>query len=167
MNPRKLQFITAIAILFALVIIIGLRYSPQKVPDLSFTDIDGQTHSFREYQGKPLLVIFWATDCPGCIAEIPDLIALYQQYHADLAMLGIAMPHDQLSHIQALRQQRQIPYALTWDKEGRLTQAFDHVRVTPTHFLINPKGEIVMRKIGELDLDYLKHKLAKMRLVTD
>ena len=50
------------------------------MPDLSFVDIDNQQHSLAQYQGKPILMIFWATDCPGCIKEIPELIELHATY---------------------------------------------------------------------------------------
>jgi peroxiredoxin len=79
-------------------------------------------------------------------------------------MIGVAMPHDRPEHIQAMRQQKQLPYLITWDQTGAVTEAFDNVRVTPTHFLISPQGEIVMRKIGTLKTEQLKQRLAMMGL---
>lgn len=137
----------------------------QTMPAVTFTDIDQQQHSLEQYKGKPILVIFWATDCPGCIAETPELIALHEQYSSQgLTMIAVAMAHDSLEHITAMRHDRQIPYTITWDKNSDIARAFNNVRVTPTHFLINPEGEIVMRKIGELGIARLHNMLQNMGL---
>ncbi|GAB4290520.1 MAG: TlpA disulfide reductase family protein [Methylophaga sp.] len=140
-----------------------LPSSRQPMPEISFTDIDGKPHQLTDYKGQPVLMIFWATDCPGCIKEMPELIAVHEAY-ADkgLAMIGVAMPHDNPEHIQAMRRQKGLPYTLTWDEHGDISAAFDNVRVTPTHFLISPEGEIVMRKIGELSQEQLEQALASM-----
>ena len=161
---KKLLIIVGIAIaVFATFML--MPASRHAVPEISFTDIDGGQHQLSDYQGQPVLMIFWATDCPGCIKEMPELIALHEEY-ADkgLAMISVAMPHDYPQHIQAMREQKGLPYLITWDKTGAISEAFDNVRVTPTHFLISPEGEIVMRKIGELKIEQLKQRLAMMGL---
>ena len=158
-------------ILFALTLIVGLfainwlNSGSNIVPELSFTDIDGQQHSLSQYAGKPILITFWATDCPGCIEEMPDLIALHNQY-ADqgLTMIEVAMAHDSLHHIKAMRDDRKLPFIITWDNTAEIAFAFDNVRVTPTHFLIAPEGEITMRKIGNINIDYMHEKLQEMGL---
>ena len=139
--------------------------SNQTAPNIAFEDIDGQQHTLAEYNKQPALVIFWATDCPGCIREMPELIELYHHY-ADkgLSMIGVAMAHDTPAQIKAMRADRKIPYTLTWDKDNKIAEAFNNVRVTPTHFLIDKKGKIVMRKIGELNFARLREKLDEMGL---
>jgi len=156
-------FLLTLAIIIGLLVFNGNQQ--QMMPELSFKDIDGQQHHLSDYKGKPILVIFWATDCPGCIQEMPELIELHQHY-ADkgLTLIGVAMAHDSPKHIQAMRQDRQLPYLITWDKTGEFAQKFNRVRVTPTHFLIDPQGQIVMRKIGSLDMTSLKEKLHAMGL---
>lgn len=160
-QQRLIFIIILLAVLFA---VSWLTTSKQSISaDLSFTDIDNQTHVLSDYKGKPVLVVFWATDCPGCIHEMPELIKLHQRY-ADkgLVMVGVAMAHDSLEQIQAMRAARNLPYTITWDKSGEIAAAFNNVRVTPTHFLIAPDGEIVMRKIGELNMEHLTQDLQSM-----
>jgi peroxiredoxin len=159
-------------ILFALTLIVGLfvinwlNSSSGIRPELSFTDIDGQQHSMSQYADKPILLTFWATDCPGCIEEMPDLVALYDEYAKQgLIMIEVAMAYDSLDHIKAMRDERKLPFIITWDNKSEIALAFDNVRVTPTHFLIAPEGDIVMRKIGNINLDYMHDKLQKMGLV--
>jgi peroxiredoxin len=150
---------------FASIIYIFTANSQPDLPEISFKDIDNQSHSFSEYKGQPLLVIFWATDCPGCIAEMPELIKLHEQYSSQgLAMLGVAMSHDSISHIKTMRKNKQLPYTITWDENQTISAAFNNVRVTPTHFLIDKEGNIIMRKIGELNMNALHQHLRKMGL---
>ncbi|WP_430009189.1 peroxiredoxin family protein [Methylophaga lonarensis] len=163
-TSRLLTYTVSIALLLFLVFWFRDGQGP-KMPDISFTDIDGQTHQLADYLGQPVLMIFWATDCPGCIQEIPDLQKLYADYVPQgLSMLSIALPHDTPEHLKAMRAERSLPYAIVWDQDGSIGRAFDNVRVTPTHFLIAPNGEIVMRKIGVLDRQVIENRLNRMGL---
>jgi peroxiredoxin len=164
MSTIKRNLIIAAVVVIALSITFVLSpLSRQAAPEISFVDIDNNARHMSDYRGKPTLVVFWATDCPGCIQEIPELITLHKEYE-DLNMLAVAMPHDSLEHIEAMRQQRGLPYQITWDKSGNIARAFGNVRVTPTHFLISPEGEIVMRKIGALSIAQVQQRLAEMGL---
>lgn len=158
--------------IFAVVLVVGLfalnwfnNSDPDQIAAITFNDIDQNAHSFSDYKGKPILVIFWATDCPSCITEIPELIEIHETYAKQgLAMIAVALAHDSPQHIKAMRSDRQLPYTITWDKDGSIALAFGNVRVTPTHFLINPEGEIVMRKIGILNTTRLDEMLNDMGL---
>lgn len=163
MKPIIRNSLIGLVVLAALAAFFMLSSGNKEMPEIGFTDIDGQPHQLADFKGKPVLVVFWATDCPGCIQEMPELVALYHEYtNTNLNMIAIAMPHDRPDHIQAMRKQKHLPYLITWDSTGALSQAFDNVRVTPTHFLISPEGEIVMRKIGNLRSEQLKQRLALM-----
>lgn len=159
---RKQLLITIVVVL---AIAAGWWLSTQQnnqLPAVAFTDIDGENHRLADYRGKPVLMIFWATDCPGCIQEIPDLIALHEDYGDKLAMVGVAMSYDNPEHIRKMREQKGLPYLITWDENNEISQAFGNVRVTPTHFMANPEGEIIMRKIGVMDKQTVRDKLATM-----
>lgn len=159
-----------LAVLLVVVVAAGFWLSNQpynQLPAVQFTDIDGESHQLADYQGKPVLMIFWATDCPGCIQEIPDLIALHEEYGDKLAMVGVAMSYDHPDHIRTMREQKGLPYLITWDENNEISQAFGNVRVTPTHFLANPEGDIIMRKIGVMDKQTIRDKLAGMGISPD
>lgn len=145
--------IFAIALVFGLFAINWFNHSGQNTaPTFSFKDIDQKAHTIEQYKGKPILIIFWATDCPACIAETPELIELYDTYAKQgLTMIAVALTHDTPEHIKAMRSERKLPYTITWDHDNSIAQAFGNVRITPTHFLIDPEGEIVMRKIGRIN----------------
>lgn len=166
MKTHTRHTLFAAALIAALFVINWFNNDNQVLaPELTFTDIDGVQHELSQYKGKPILLTFWATDCPGCIQEMPELIALHNEFSAQgLTMISVAMSHDTPEQIKAMRAHKKLPYLITWDHKTEIAQAFDNVRVTPTHFLISPTGEIVMRKLGGLNLDRLHNKLYNMGL---
>ena len=152
--------------LFALSLVGALAYlwlSPQglkQAPNLSVRTLEGTQIDLATLRGKPVLVTFWATSCPGCVKEIPHLIELHNEYGPQgLQMLAIAMAYDPPNHVIAMRDARKLPYPIVLDIDGNAARAFGDVQLTPTSFLIAPDGRIVRHKIGELDMAEVRAQL--------
>ena len=138
--------IAVLALLFAGFILIW-HTQTYTVPDVELQYIDGSRGHLNDYRGRPVLVTFWATTCRLCIREIPDLIALHEELGPKgLQISAIAMPYDHPAQVARYSQQRGLPYKVALDVEARAVRAFDHVRVTPTNFLLAPDGHIVMKE---------------------
>src|SRR5690348_445701 len=71
-------------------VVVQLLRNPTPVEPFTLTDLDGRTLSSADWKGKVVLVNFWATWCPPCLAEIPDLIALQNKYRDRLVVVGIS-----------------------------------------------------------------------------
>jgi peroxiredoxin len=127
--------------------------------DPALVDIDGSTIDLTELHG-PVLLNFWSTTCRTCLEEIPKLVALHQDL-ADrgLTMIGISMPTDRPDQVVELRRRLRIPYSLVFDPVGALNREFGTGQVTPTHLLISPEGEIVLRHQGRFDLERMKRSI--------
>ncbi len=137
----------------------GLKASP----DISLKTLDGEEIQLANLRGKPLLVTFWATTCPGCIKEMPHLIELYEELSPrGLEIIGIAMDYDPPNQVLAMRNARNIPYPIALDIDGGAARAFGGVRLTPTSFLIAPNGRIVFQKLGEMDMVKLRQDILGM-----
>jgi peroxiredoxin len=135
----------------------------QDTPDISVLSIDGKKLKLSDYRGKPLLVTFWATSCPGCIKEMPHLIELYQELAPQgLEIIGITMDYDPPNHVLAMRKARQIPYPVVLDIHADAARAFGNVQLTPTSFLIAPDGRIVFQKTGEMNITQLRKDILGM-----
>lgn len=142
------------------VIVIGLALflwiSPEgirKAPDINLTTMQNEQIRLSDMKGKPVLVVFWATSCTGCIKEMPHLVELYHKHHGSgLELIGISMPYDRPDHVASLVKQKQLPYKIVMDLQGDAVRAFGNVQLTPTSFLISPSGNIVMQKIGEMNM---------------
>lgn len=148
---------------FGLLLVAGLAFvwlSPggiNRAPDIAVKTIDGRTLRLAELRGRPLLVTFWATTCPGCIKEMPHLIELYRELQPrGFELIGVAMSYDPPNQVLALARAREIPYPVALDLDGTAARAFGNVRLTPTSFLIAPDGRILHQKIGELDMTYVR-----------
>ena len=158
--------------LFAVLILSSIVYlwlAPsgiQKAPDITLQLIDGKKLSLYDLKGKPVLITFWATSCPGCIREMPHLVELYHELHPKgLEIIGIAMPYDRPDYVMEMVKRKKLPYLIAFDLKGDAVRAFGNVSLTPTSFLIDDEGKIVKKKIGEMKMDIwtkrIKHILNK------
>jgi len=137
--------------------------SISQVPHISITTIEGEKITMRSLKGKPALVTFWATDCPGCIKEIPHLKALHADYTSKgVQIIAIAMKYDRPDHVIAMTKERQLPYTIALDPMGEAASAFGNVRLTPTTFLIAPDTSIAMQKIGVFNEENVRRKIDAM-----
>lgn len=137
----------------------GLRQAPPLVGKT----LDGHTLTLQQFRGKPVLVTFWATTCPGCIEEMPHLIDLYRDLNPKgLEIIGVAMTYDPPEQVRALAAQRQIPYPIVLDTQARIAREFDNVQLTPTSVLISPDGRIVEYRLGALDMPKLRETINAM-----
>ena len=163
---RKQEFIIAIFVVVLFSAIAFLWFGPsglQPAPDIEFTTMNGKKIDLKTLKGKPVLVTFWATSCPGCIKEMPHLIELYHELHSKgLEIIGVAMPYDRPDHVLEMIKRKNVPYPIALDIKGEAVNAFGHVRLTPSSFLINPEGIIVKHKIGEMDMKQIHNLIIGM-----
>ncbi len=132
-------------------------------PKVVFNTLEGETISLTSRQGKPTLVVFWATTCVSCIKEMPELIELHHDFsNKGLEIIGVSMDYDPPKQVTALVKAKQLPYPITMDINGKIAAAFGQVRLTPTVFLIDPTGKIAMKKIGPANMKTLRATIAPM-----
>ncbi len=133
-------------ILFALLLTLASSTSMA----FNFTDTQGHQQNLADYRGKWVLVNFWATWCPPCRAEIPDLIALHNQYHSTkLVVIGVAMDYDNPTQVTQFAREMQITYPIVLGN-SKISQQVGDVQGLPTSYLYNPQGKIVAYQVGAL-----------------
>ena len=151
--------LAVIAILGALAY--ALTQKPQ-APAATFTTLDGKSLSLEQLRGKVVLVNFWATSCPGCVKEMPDMIEAYRDYKdKGFEIVAVAMSYDPPNYVANFVQTRQLPFPVVLDIKGEHARAFGDVQLTPTSFLIGKDGSILDQKLGELDFGKLRAQLDK------
>lgn len=134
----------------------------REAPGFAASDLDGEPVSLDGYEGRPILVSFWATDCPDCIREIPTLNELHAEYSdRGFDIVAIAMEHDRESRVRSMSEDREIAYTVVHDEEGDLAATWGGVRLTPTTFLVSPRGRIVYQKLGDPDFDQIRSHLER------
>ncbi len=135
----------------------------KQAPALNVTTLEGERIALQQLRGKPVLVTFWATTCPGCIKEMPHLVELYNELAPrGLEIIAMAMAYDPEKQVREMVRQKQLPYKVALDRDGAAAKAFGDVKLTPTSFLIDPSGRIVQQKLGEMDMDALHNRILGM-----
>lgn len=118
--------------------------------DFSLTDIAGKTHRLADYRGKWVLVNFWATWCPPCLNEVPELIALHGAHKdRDLVVIGVALDSTRSSVIEFSSREK-INYPMIIGNH-RMAEQIGEVGVLPTSYLYSPDGKRVASQAGEVN----------------
>lgn len=148
----------AVAVLAALILaVIGAlawtsltRLEP--APSVTYQLLDGSRVTTDDLRGKVVLVNFWATSCVTCVKEMPDIAATHEKFRdRGFETIAVAMSYDPPAFVSRFAETRQLPFAVAIDNTGEIARGFGDVRLTPTTFLINKRGEIVKRYVGEPD----------------
>jgi thiol-disulfide isomerase/thioredoxin len=127
----------------------------------SFPDSQGQTQAIKQWRGKVLVVNFWATWCPPCCEEMPELSGLQEKYRADgLAIVGIAT--DDIDKMRDFARLNPAAYPLlAGDSEAsNLADGLGNDRsVLPYTVLIGRDGRVIASYYGLLDMPLLEGAL--------
>jgi peroxiredoxin len=132
-------------------------------PSSTFVLLDGSKKTTADLKGQVTLVNFWATSCVTCVGEMPKMIATYDKYHAKgYNMLAVAMSYDPPSYVVNYTQTRKLPFDVAIDNTGAVAKGWGDVQLTPTTFLVNKRGEIVKRYVGEPNFAELHQLIEKL-----
>ncbi len=135
----------------------------QAAPESTFVLLDGSKKTSADLKGKVTLINFWATSCVTCVAEMPKLISTHNKYRSQgYDTLAVAMSYDPPSYVVNFSETRQLPFKVAIDNTGAVAKAWGDVQLTPTTFLVNKRGEIVKRFVGEPDFAALHQLIEKL-----
>ena len=132
-----------------------------KAPPISVTSSQGETIVLNKPM-KPVLVNFWATSCPGCIKEMPELAKMKQALGDRFEVVAVSMDYDPINQVEKFIKANPYPFTFVMDTDGEIAKAFGEIQLTPTNILIAPNGSIKLFKVGEPDFDNLAEMIKKM-----
>jgi thiol-disulfide isomerase/thioredoxin len=115
--------------------------------DFTMTDTAGKVHKLSQYKGKWVLVNFWATWCPPCLEEIPDLIELHESKSANVVVLGVAMDFRNGQQVKEFADGLLVTYPIILG-DRKLVAQIGPVEGLPTTYLYNPQGKLVAHQVG-------------------
>ena len=132
-------------------------------PESTFVLLDGSKKTTADLKGRVTLVNFWATSCTTCVGEMPNIVATYDKYKSrGYDTLAVAMSYDPPSYVVNFAETRKLPFQVAIDNTGAVAKAWGDVALTPTTFVVNKKGEIVKRYVGEPNFAELHQLIEKL-----
>jgi cytochrome c biogenesis protein CcmG, thiol:disulfide interchange protein DsbE len=125
--------------------------SQSRAPDFALKTSDGTDIRLSDLRGKVVLLNFWATWCPPCKAEMPDLDALYREYGSahDFVVLGVDM-EENAQEVRDFASRGHISFPLLLDDNGLVSAQLYAVRSLPTSMIIDREGRIRDAWIGQI-----------------
>lgn len=112
-----------------------------------FKDLQGQEQRLSDYRGKWVLVNFWATWCPPCLEEIPDLMELHEAHKkSDLVVIGVALDSTKESVVEFVAKKK-VGYPIVFGNY-ELAGQVGEVEALPTSYLFDPTGKLVSYQQG-------------------
>ena len=135
----------------------------QAAPSSTFVLLDGSQQTTADLRGKVTLVNFWATSCTTCVAEMPDIVRTYDKYRAQgFETLAVAMSYDPPSYVVNFAESRKLPFKVAIDNTGAVARAWGDIKITPTTYIVNKRGEIVKSYVGAPDFPALHQLIEKL-----
>ena len=125
------------------------------VPPFTAPDLAGRPVSTEALRGKVVLVNFWATWCPPCREEIPDLVALQDKYPDQLQIIGISQDSAPAQVVQQFAAARGMNYP-TVMSTPEIEKLFPGVYALPTTFLIDREGRLAKKHVGMLNASLIE-----------
>lgn len=116
--------------------------------DFTLHALDGSEVSLRQFRGKVVLLNFWATWCGPCRREIPDFIAMTDDYKdKDFEIIGVSVDQGGVNQVRPFVRSAKINYTILVDG-GRISPAYGGIPSIPTTFMIDREGRIAEKFVG-------------------
>ncbi|OYY49248.1 MAG: thioredoxin [Methylophilaceae bacterium 17-44-8] len=129
---------------------------PQGEQEFVMNDTTGKQHRLSQYQGKWVFVNYWATWCPPCLEEVPDLVALYDsRKNKDVVVIGVVFDYDSEKEVFDYVDDMLMSYPIVLGDDAVKAQ-IGSADALPTTYVFNPRGELVKIKRGLVTKQYLE-----------
>jgi peroxiredoxin len=153
------------------VLLIGSRALPAEpspaankrkvAPSFSLNDSEGKTIKLADFQGKVVLLDFWATWCHGCMTEIPWFMEFHDKYKADgLAVIGVSVDDDGWKSVKPFLAERKFNYTIVVGNQ-ELEKLYS-VEAPPVAVLIDREGKIVETHAGVVEKDSFEKEIKEL-----
>lgn len=124
--------------------------NPDPAPGFKLTSLDGKPLTLEALRGKVVFLNFWATWCGPCRAEVPDLVALQEQYKGRLQIIGLNVDDDDAAEVQKYVEETGINYPVAMTSDA-IRMEYGGIPALPTSFVLDTEGRVVQKHTGLLD----------------
>ena len=147
---------------FAAFFALGAQAEPA---EFTLLDVQGVKHKLSDYRGKWVVVNYWATWCPPCLTEIPELVDFHEERKDnDAVVLGVNFEDISLNALKQFSEEYFMNFPVLRTKPGP-NSALGPIPGLPTTYLVSPEGEVVARQVGPvtavLIADFIAQQITK------
>ncbi len=128
-------------------------------PEISLVSTTGQTVNLSDFKGKPVIINFWATWCPPCRAETPDLQAVHREIGDKVVLSGVNMTSQDGGDINGFLREFGVTYPVVLDTEGAAAKAYNILGL-PTTVFVDRNGIINEVFTGAVNKAYVESKIS-------
>ena len=148
-----------------LVALFATAVTAEETVDFTLPDISGKDVSLSDYRGKWVIVNYWATWCPPCLEEIPDLVDLYENNRDTLVVLGVNHEEVNEEYLREFVESHMMTYPVLRMEPVPITP-LGTILGLPTTYIISPEGQAVARQEGPVTREaiekYIRNKQEQM-----
>lgn len=124
-------------------------------PDFTLQTLDGGHFTLSEQKGKAVYLNLWATWCPPCVMEIPDIQKLHDRYGDKLSIIGVSVDRG-VDEVRAFVEENKLTYAIAMDQNYLLTSELYPTDSIPLSVFIDPEGVVTYIHLGMLPYEAME-----------
>ena len=123
-------------------------------PDFELTTMDGETKKLSDFRGEPAMLNFWATWCPPCQAEMPDMEKFYKNTKMPVVSVNLTKSERNVDSVKDFIKDYKLTFPVFLDEKLDASKKYA-IQPIPTTYLIDKEGRIHAKRIGPMNYDYM------------
>ncbi|WP_085993200.1 TlpA family protein disulfide reductase [Oceanobacillus senegalensis] len=131
-------------------------------PDFEVETMDGEKMKLSDLQGKPVMLNFWATWCPPCRVEMPDMQRFHENHEVVVLAVNLTDTEINKNDVKKFVNQFGLTFPIGLDQDGSISTAY-RINPIPTTFMIDSEGKIRHKAFGAMEYDTMVEELQKMK----
>ena len=131
-------------------------------PDFELNTVDGKSLSLSDLRGKKVILNFWATWCPPCRDEMPEMQKFYEEHHKNVEIVAVNLTsQDSINKIKPFIQEYGLTFPIVLDENGEVLKLYE-IEPIPTSYIIDSKGIIRHKFIGPMTFNQMVELTGKI-----
>ncbi len=132
-------------------------------PDFKLTTLKGEQVRLSDYRGKKVIINFWATWCPPCRAEMPDMQSFYEKSGEEVEVLAVnaTMSEKKEENVAEFVKDFGLTFPILMDTENEVNRKYSIVSI-PTSYFVDTNGKVYTKFTGAMSSDYMESTIKKM-----
>jgi peroxiredoxin len=133
------------------------------VSEFSLPDLEGKQHTLEQYKGKWIIINYWATNCPPCLTEIPELEDFHHRHKdKDAVVLGVNYEDIKMSWLKDFIKSVKMTYPVLLAEPDKVTP-FGSIVMLPTTIIVSPEGDLMGMQRGAITAEMIDNYIESKR----